>query len=58
MYNIGAFAEIAEVSHTMASKLLEELSDILHEDKLIGMEIPPVTRYVCCKVVGVRYRSI
>jgi len=58
MYNIGAFAEIAEVSHTMASKLLVELSDIWHKDKLIGMEIPPVTRYVCSKIMGIGYRSI
>lgn len=54
----GAFAEIAEASHTMASKVILELKDIWHNDKLIGMEIPPVTRNVCSKIMGFRYRCI
>lgn len=46
----GAFAEIADASHSMTTNVIIELKDIWHKDKLVGMEIPPVTGMYAVKL--------
>lgn len=50
MQDIGAFAEIADASHSMATQVIIALKDVWCEDKMIGMEIPPVTGMYAVKL--------